>query len=216
MKQKMTRLGTRELELENTRVQLEGALDHAQQRAADWIISGGDAKDSVEAVRDAEIALSSLDRAVHALRRRRTDAPTRLCEAQQTDAQEEIARRRAAISELEAKTLKALSKVAEIQGETEPYNLQFVEALSPRTRALRVEIEALQCKMHTVAVTPTGGSADCDDATSAEPLEQVVLFHESLTPSLHDMRSWMHDGEQVAIKRRNEGFGEHPRRYYLA
>ena len=76
MKQELTRLGTRELELENTRVQLEAAVDDAQQHAADLIISGGEPTDSVEIVRHAEIALTSLERAIQALRGRRTETLT--------------------------------------------------------------------------------------------------------------------------------------------
>ncbi|MDR3719753.1 MAG: hypothetical protein P4K98_13220 [Bryobacteraceae bacterium] len=213
MKQELTRLGTRELELEDTRVQLEAALDQAQERAADLIISGGKPADSVETVRGTEIVLSSLERAIHALRGRRREALTRLREAEQAEAQAEVARRLAVVAELEAKTLKALGKVAEIQGVTEPYNLWFVEALSPRTRALRAEIEPLQYQANNVTEVPATGYVDCTDVTSAEPLEQAVLFDESLTPSLHDLRCWLHDVEQVVIQRRGEGFGEHPRRY---
>jgi hypothetical protein len=213
MKQDLTRLGVRELELENTRVELEVALEQTQERAADRIINGGEPADSVEAVRGTEIALSSLDRAIHALRSRRREALTRLREAEQAEAQAEVARRLAVVTELEAKTLKALSKVAEIQGVTEPYNPWFVEALSPRTRALRAAIEPLQHKSNNVTEVPTTGIADCTDVTSAEPLERAVLFDESLTPSLCDLRCWLNDVEQVAIERCGAGFGEHPRRY---
>ncbi len=215
MKQELTRLATRELELENSRVQLEAAVEDAQQRAADLIISGGEPTGSVEAVRHAEIALSSLDRAVHALRGRRTETLTHLREARQEDLRDEIARRLAEITELEAKTRKALAKVAEIQGETEPYNIPFVESVSPKTRAMRTELDDLQARLNNATGVRDRGQVVLDEVTGTQELEQAVLMHESLAPSLYELRQWLHDLEQEAVKRRNEGFAEHSRRYSL-
>lgn len=215
MKQELTRLAARELELENSRVQLEAAVEDAQQRAADLIINGGEPTGSVEAVRHAEIALSSLDRALHALRGRRTETLTHLREARQEDLREEIARRLADIIELEAKTRKALAKVAEIQGETEPYSIPFIESVSPKTRAMRTELDDLQARLNNATGVPDRGQVVLDEVTGTQELEQAVLMHESLAPSLYELRQWLHDLEQEAMRRRSQGFAEHSRRYAL-
>ena len=80
---------------------------------------------------------------------------------------------------------------------------------------MRTQLDDLQARLNNATGVPDRGQVILDEVNGTQELEQAVLMHESLAPSLYTLRQWLHALEQEAMRRRSQGFAEHSRRYVL-
>jgi len=164
------------------------------------------AKAAVEEIVRAKSGIAAIEASIRACRARRLEAIRGKIAAEAADWQKRAAEARAEQDRIMAKTKKHLDTLKQLEG------VEFIPASTPKSstlgaRAFGCEDKAVQLE---TAGVPRNGGAHLDDVTSAIPLVEMVLRHESDGPSAQEVLAW------AAACDRDARFGNLPRSFRVS
>jgi len=141
---------------------------------------------AVERIFRAKSGIAAIEASIRACRARRLEGIKGKIAAEATSWRKRADEARAEQDRITAKTKKHVDALKQLEG------VEFIPASTPKSstlgaRAFGCEDKAVQLETASV---PRNGGAQLDDVTSAMPLVEMVLRHESDGPSAQDVFAW--------------------------
>lgn len=161
----------------------------AELSAGDALLDAQDgesASAAVEQIVRAKSGVAAIETSIRACRVRRLEAIKNKIAADAADWGRRAGEARAEQDRIMAKTNKHLDALKQLEG------VEFIPASTPKSstlgaRAFGCEDKAVQLE---AACVPRNGGAQLDDVTSAIPLVEMALRHESDGPSAQEVFAW--------------------------
>ncbi len=181
----------------------------AELTAGDALLDSQDGESAsavVEQIVRAKSGVAAIEASIRACRARRLEAIKGKIATDAADWRKRADEARAEQDRIAAKTKKHLDALKQLEG------VEFIPASTPRSstlgaRAFGCEDKAVQLES---AGVPRNGGAQLDDVTSATPLVEMVLRHESDGPSAQEVLAW------AAACDPDDRFGNLPRSFRVS
>ncbi len=183
------RYAAKEVKLVADHSEAVARVSAAELTAGDALLDGQDgesASAAVEQIVRAKSSVAAIEASIRACRVRRLDAIKGKIAAEAAAWRRRADEARAEQDRITAKTKKHVDALKQLEG------VEFIPASTPKsstlgTRAFGCEDKAVQLETASV---PRNGGAQLDDVTSAIPLVEIVLRHESDGPSAQEVFAW--------------------------
>ena len=181
----------KELKLVANHSEAVAMVSAAELSAGDALLDapeGESASAAVEQIFRAKSGVAAIEASIRACRARRLEAIKGKIAAEAAEWRRRADEARAEQERITGKTKKHIDALKQLEG------VEFIPAATPKSstlgaRAFGCEDKAVQ--LEAAGVPPNGG-AQVDDVTSAAPLVEMVLRHESDGPSAQEVFAWVH------------------------